>query len=157
VYDIDYSCGTSEACDAYTEAARFPAIGVECLRRQLAAATERAEKAERERDEAQSRTERAVVAGEGLLAQLHEAEAENARLREIVEKLPKTADGVPVSEIGKTLYWLNGCLDLREFPVQIVFDCNANILPTSSFGCWVPFSKCYSTREAAEAAKEKAK
>jgi hypothetical protein len=74
--------------------------------------------------------------------QLEEIAAENARLREIVERLPRTADGVPVLP-GDTLY-----ADLGEGCVE----------PVTMLGvrkCGV-YTGCYSTREAAEAAKETA-
>jgi len=76
------------------------------------------------------------------------------RLRAIVDKLPKTADGVPVVP-GMTLWdsiWLG-----RPFGVQQL----SVFCPNASRSEWmcnegeVDVSQCYSTRAAAEAAGEK--
>jgi hypothetical protein len=69
--------------------------------------------------------------------------AENERLKEVVEKLPKTADGVPVVP-GMTIYDLrpSGC---TPFFVSAVFE------KASKHNM---YADCYSTREAAEAAQK---
>jgi hypothetical protein len=58
------------------------------------------------------------------------------RLRSIVEKLPETADGVPVVPQKSTVYWRLTHNDIRAITAE---------------GWWV--HQCYSTREAAEKAK----
>jgi len=79
-------------------------------------------------------------------------EAENARLRAVVEKLPKTADGVPLTP-GMEL-WHSGTGGFPKGDYAWAFS-------KGQSGEWfvdfafatVMLSKCYSTREAAEAAK----
>jgi len=66
---------------------------------------------------------------------------ENAELKAVVDKLPKTSDGVPVTGLDRVWY-------LRHDDITIVCEPYCNI-PIASR------SACYSTREAAEAAKEK--
>ena len=88
---------------------------------------------------------------------IRELEAENARLRAVVDKLPKTADGEIVHE-GQSIYTPDGqeISVIRVFsgppaPVVIIEDGK----PKWS-GCWqaTPIEVCYSTREAAEAARK---
>lgn len=81
--------------------------------------------------------------------------AENERLRAIVDRLPKTADGVPVG------------------PGSVVWGCSPHFLPPTGEhvregavvdksdwavcldgGAIVALDRCYSTREAANAARE---
>ncbi len=100
----------------------------------------------------------------GLRCQLSQAKAENERLEAIVDKLPKTADGVSVAP-GDSVYrqWWNQPTLIIEYQVvslpedkkigrpRIVH--RAACIPSYSTG-WKLVSKCYSTRKAAEAAKE---
>lgn len=72
-------------------------------------------------------------------------ETEIARLREIVDKLPKTADGVPVVP-GMKVYYAIVKEDLR---VRDIYASRINSSSPTRFSCW---SSIYSTREAAEAA-----
>ena len=93
-----------------------------------------------------------------LIAHLREraekAEAEIERLREIVDRLPKTADGVPVTP-GMNLYAPN--VDYDFGALAIVSDSDRPQIECRDvrgveFGMCA--SLCYSTREAAEAEKE---
>ena len=76
------------------------------------------------------------------VAQYRKALDELERLRAIVDKLPKTADGVPVVPGLDNVWVKNG----------------PNVRPSESMTTWrllqVRRSYCYSTREAAEAAKQ---
>ena len=91
------------------------------------------------------------VAREAL--QLHNAlQADNARLRAIVDKLPKTADGVPV--VPGMEVWAKK--NPSDSTVQSFIVCQDSVWASrfggmSRAGAWL-ISKCYSTREAAEAA-----
>lgn len=87
-----------------------------------------------------------------------ELKAENARLREIVERLPKTADGVPATP-GTRLYPMYPVYD-DEHPD---YDDAARLEYCISDPLSGEFIRehdgleidtCYSTREAAEAARE---
>ena len=90
--------------------------------------------------------------------------AENARLRAVVDKLPKTADGVPVVP-GMTICWwckgtlLSRVLDAYHTSHNVIYpqgkprrECVSARLP--SYIQNVPLELCYSTHEAAEAATE---
>ena len=71
-------------------------------------------------------------------------------LRAIVDKLPKTADGVPVV-LGMNVWWPTDSPHIvREMghPHGLVLDTDR------SRTYYVPASDCFSTREAAEAAKD---
>jgi hypothetical protein len=79
-------------------------------------------------------------------------EAENAKLRAIVAKLPKTADGVPVVP-GMNLWELS----THQYPMhteQFIEEVVSISQPRGFGGSPNAFCRCYSTREAAEAAKE---
>jgi len=86
---------------------------------------------------------------------LSEAKAEIERLQTIVDKLPKTADGVPVVP-GMVLHdpiWIEDPFGVHQL---LVFCPNARRSEWSCNDGEVDTSQCYSTREAAQAAKEKA-
>ncbi len=82
-----------------------------------------------------------------------------ARLQAIVDKLPKTMDGVPV--IFGDFVWkkrggemLTGTIGSDcELGRSMVDVCNAD-LPTADNDVTLEISECYSTREAAEAAQK---
>ena len=89
------------------------------------------------------------------------------RLQEIVAKLPKTADGVPVVPGQAIWYWLeknNGDVaspaEARQATSPILACCKIYCFnPTSvmsDMDGWIGHRFCYSTREAAEAAKGEA-
>ncbi len=115
----------SEKCP---EIARMEAV--QAIRNELNAAA----------DEAQRRG----VMLEKAWAQLAGLDKENTRLRAIVDKLPKTADGVPVIPMINTVYVH------RYFePTEEIVECDINKtwgVPVHRIG------ESYSTREAAEAA-----
>jgi len=82
-------------------------------------------------------------------AQIAALTAANAKLQAIVDKLPKTADGVAVMPGMKI--WL----DDSDGPVERV-DTAICTTPGPQVHWYEPiWSQCYSTRAAAEAAKEK--
>jgi hypothetical protein len=72
--------------------------------------------------------------------------AENKRLTEIVERLPKTADGVAVVP-GMDLYEARDIFGETEIR-------KVDSVATTTFPDVVIIEECYSTREAAEAARE---
>ena len=78
------------------------------------------------------------------LPQVQLDEAELARLQGIVEKLPKTADGVPVTQYT-TLYYPAG-EEIWECPVM-------GMVAKTPHGGDITISMCYSTLQAAESAK----
>src|SRR5690554_6157274 len=81
--------------------------------------------------------------------------AENTKLRAIVDKLPKTADGVPVVP-GMALYPLHplpGVEDDHGIATIGVYDPATMEHLVHGYGEFRT-GACYSTREAAEAAKE---
>lgn len=87
-----------------------------------------------------------------LITEKKQLKAENARLREIVEKLPKTMDGVPVF-IGSEV-WLPD----EDHPLIV-----GHVSNSTPKGWWyanrprrhgLDVGMCYSTREAALATKE---
>ncbi len=88
-----------------------------------------------------------------------EAKAENARLKAIVDMLPKTADGVPVVP-GMAIWCERGHLAGASLDEGLVF-CDGDgcfesgdaILGAVGPGQY-EFRDCYSTRELAEKAKE---
>ena len=89
-----------------------------------------------------------------LRERAEKAEAEIERLREIVDRLPKTADGVPITP-WMNLYAPN--VDYDFWALAIVSDSDRPQIECRDvrgveFGMCA--SLCYSTREAAEAEKE---
>lgn len=89
-------------------------------------------------------------------------QAKVERLQAIVDKLPKTADGVPVVPgINVFRLWPNtalGCEAVREHTVEATHLNGVSLLgvahSTSGWGeTPIPFDQIFSTREAAEAAK----
>jgi hypothetical protein len=96
-----------------------------------------------------------------LARRLAEAEARAEAAEAVVAKLPKTADGVPVVP-GQTVFanWPHGptvrCYAKHEAhgPDMVVFGEGSTVVNGLSCGIRVFVSDCYSTREAAEAAKE---
>jgi hypothetical protein len=80
-------------------------------------------------------------------SQLEQAQAEIARLREIVERLSKTADGVPMTE-GMTAWVPKSAGVIDEVTMMTAYAMNA-------IGTPFPAEDCYSTRDAAEKAKDK--
>ena len=83
------------------------------------------------------------------------AAAEIKRLQAIVDKLPKTKDGVPVVP-GEDVVWhpaiANEEGELSPLDVHASRCASWQEVPTVAFAV----SECYSTREDAEAAKEEA-
>ncbi len=77
---------------------------------------------------------------------------ENERLRGVVEKLPKTEDGVPVL-VGDYVWFLDYYAD--EITKCIVAETSP--FPAEDWAWWNDLSGCYSTREAAEAARKAVK
>jgi len=86
----------------------------------------------------------AVHASDSKQAKIAELEAEIAELEDIVDKLPTTADGVPVVP-GMEIWHPDG----RTGTASIAY------YGRGCFPSYVVAEYCYSTREAAEAAKEK--
>ena len=114
-----------------------------------------------------------------LTKRVEELEAENAKLMEVVKKLPKTADGVPVAP-GMTV-WVPSSVDVEwEGPspfdgyvaeavamcdMQNGYDMGRDVgtvdwaaewlitTPRGTTYSWVSIDAAYSTREAAEAAQ----
>lgn len=81
-----------------------------------------------------------------VVDRLNEQHAEIERLRAIVERLPKTADGVPVTP--GMAYWFEYMDTPGEFGqlhASEIYNCNGDVV----FNTY-----CYSTREAAEAARK---
>lgn len=90
---------------------------------------------------------------EVLLEHYRRAQAENAELRQqlaeakaVIDKLPKTADGVPVVA-GMSLYHSSGEFSTVSEVSIVVVNCGHQIVEHAS--------RYYSTREAAEAARAK--
>lgn len=78
---------------------------------------------------------------------IEEQEAEITRLRAIVDKLPKTADGVPVVP-GEDMVWVYGRQMMMDVETQDNREAEHRfVLVSQVCGCW-------SSREAAENAKE---
>jgi len=84
---------------------------------------------------------------------VHRLEKQNQRLRGIVDKLPKTADGVPVVP-GMRLYRYDGSFvpgdDWFDTTVRAMTHTCATFTSDDEDGEW-SFDKWYSTREAAKA------
>jgi hypothetical protein len=78
-----------------------------------------------------------------LRAENRQLVAENERLRAVVERLPKTADGVAVAPCDRVFH-LSDRGTITEIPA----------LTAINWFSVTSLRKCYSTREAAEAAKE---
>lgn len=126
---------------------------------EIAALKARAEAAEKEAALWQNAYRNAVEVSRGLEAALREraeqAEAERDRLAGVVERLPKTADGVPVVP-GQLIwptadYWIDGDDDGTPLKYRLyVVDHDGSVLTEEDE---LSVSKCYSTRAAAEAAK----
>ena len=91
---------------------------------------------------------------------LHEAADETERLQAIVDKLPKTADGVPVTP--EMILWRKWpdlapeCDSIRTATVKAVHASGATLYCVAHGDGYretpVPWSELYSTREAAKAA-----
>lgn len=80
---------------------------------------------------------------------IQECRHEIKRLSSIVDKLPKTADGVPViPRIDKVFWRFDGGKRER------VVDSKWRVLPIGG-GASEPLVECYSTREAAQEAMKK--
>jgi hypothetical protein len=78
--------------------------------------------------------------------------AQVERLRAIVDKLPKTADGVPVVPMMEVWFWNDA--DYIDSAHAYTFSQQRHKVPISiltEWG-WVRVAHCYSTREAVEAA-----
>ena len=86
------------------------------------------------------------IKGPQFIADLQAVMAEVERLRAVVDRLPHTADGVPVLP-GDTVCAVFGG-DLVE---EVTLQDWRHALPGKSGG---KYPGCYSTREAAEAARE---
>ena len=91
---------------------------------------------------------------EPLRAQLQQARADNARLQAIVDRLPKTTDGVPVVA-GEDAVWV--VRDDPFHPAGPIFAADVFVEYDDSCECDQATvdelsRHCYSTREAAEAA-----
>ena len=78
---------------------------------------------------------------QGTCAKLQEAEQKIERLQAIVDRLPKTADGVPIVPGMEVWSWM-GDAGLMSTEITRI-----------GKGGW--FAACYSTREAAEKARAK--
>ena len=104
-----------------------------------------------------------------FLGHIYHVEAENKRLRSLVEKLPKTGDGVTI-ELGMRVWWPELADDAAVATVLSVgrlaydIDAGAVILDEPEIAaafytdgertiCRVCPHQCYSTREAAEKAR----
>ena len=95
------------------------------------------------------------------LSEMAKLQAEIERLTAIIERIPKTADGVPVC-IGMMVYWIEP-RNPPKFPAEVVGEAVVSMCKdyadlvyhlnsdTDNRSC-IEFSACYSTREAAEAA-----
>ena len=120
----------------------------------LAAAQQRVRELEDEHETTLIALGNMTAAWDRQMNEIAELKADNARLREIVERLPVTADGVVVIPRWDEELWhpeYGECEPYRSNDDRwIVFsDCDrTGIRP---FGL---VSDCYSTREAAEAARE---
>jgi len=95
----------------------------------------------------------------------NEAADEIERLRAIVDKLPKTADGVPV--VPGMDVWLNSCTELlgskqdrttTRQAWRVTSVCTGGVitivLPVTELKAFIYADDCYSTLEAAKAAGE---
>lgn len=89
---------------------------------------------------------------ESLRAELAKANAEIERLRSIVDSLPKTADGVPIIP-GMTL-WLVVYNALGQQVYEAVPDVVVEGEYVRTWFGAIRSDRCYSTREAAEAARD---
>jgi len=169
-----------ESCDVTHEVG-----GRECVERQLAQAREReaTEKARCEQAEFRLAVLRKILeyvhfvltdggfvdgdlgnsvqlAADRIKTRADTVEAEVKRLREIVDRLPKTADGMPVMQ-GDTLF---GVSEIDGRIIRLTADeptlwAAIEDLPdegVSDERIWDFCANAYSTREAAEGAKEKA-
>lgn len=92
--------------------------------------------------------------------QLAAVTKERDELREIVDKLPKTADGVPQIPMISCPWLIHYCPKLHFqqcFAWEIFWDAPQGVWHVSGdvlHRQWTPVSCAYSTREAAETAKE---
>jgi hypothetical protein len=95
-----------------------------------------------------------------IAAELAYRDARIAELEAVVDKLPKTADGVPVT-CGDTVYcWAGGEASPDEAVYPLEVQQSRGILLVGRLGGYRSISnyqaldsRCYSTRAAAEAAK----
>lgn len=88
---------------------------------------------------------------ENISSTLEKVADEIDRLQSIVDKLPKTADGVPIVWGDRVWIWPMGYVIPREMIVWEISPDGRLNLSIGRFGS----NQTYSTREAAEAAKEK--
>ena len=97
-------------------------------------------------------TDEIMVSGEIQEAdeRVAKAEAEVQRLKAIVEKLPKTADGVPI--VPNKIYWIRGRDGIRSIRSDSIDVCQDGSLTVGYEGTYYEPEDLYSTREAAEAA-----
>lgn len=85
------------------------------------------------------------------------------RLRAIVDKLPKTADGIPIALCETELWWLPpSYISTAPFFLGKCFCITYGYAMTQAYvtceqGCQQPLSECYSTPEAAEKARKESK
>jgi len=94
-----------------------------------------------------------IVGVEELERELAAEKAKNERLRAIVDRLPKTADGMRVIPGADTVwYFHHGGWQHCEIETSLPEDCQWNCVVLREQN--LP-PGCYSSREAAEAAKEK--
>ncbi len=86
-------------------------------------------------------------------ALLRESAAAIVRLQPIVDKLPKTKDGVVVLP-GDEVFEIMPDGNIRTWIVIWQPHTEQYMVSRIFYDCPIPVSHCYSTREAAEAAKE---
>ena len=95
---------------------------------------------------------------EGVAIRIAGLEAKIDRLRSIVNQLPKTADGVPIIP-GMTLWatweYLFGRIATRSFCCEFIESIDGQVYLYQSNTIRFEPSNCYSTCEAASAAKNK--
>ena len=153
------SMGPGESCpicdkDQDTDRDWSQELNQSKLRAALAAAQQQVRELEDEHETTLIALGNMTAAWDRQMNEIAELKADNARLREIVERLPVTADGVVVIPRWDEELWhpeYGECEPYRSNDDRwIVFsDCDrTGIRP---FGL---VSDCYSTREAAEAARE---
>jgi hypothetical protein len=96
---------------------------------------------------------------QNLLATIREQEAEIERLHAIVDKLPKTADGVPTLPSNSTRLWYvhpySGEVYERTYEVDLddARSHRSHVRDERTEVTWISVRECYSTLEAAEKAK----
>lgn len=98
-----------------------------------------------------------MLAKNGCCAcELESKAAEIKRLRAVVGKLPKTADGVPVVPGVDRVFWMGCHPENAGVPLEVADDgyvrFRGNKFQGFVDGALVMVGDCYSTREAAEAA-----